>query len=250
VQAPPDAGVASSRDVRPARRDASGAKAHPARAPGATPPSAATPERSELPLTLVGTLVVAEPAASRATIRMNATGWSQVLRPGDQIVPGVALVGVEERRAYVRNGARLEILPLVSGAGAESAAPASRPTENREGPVDELYEHAPVRARTLDAGAVRRALEDRHALERQLERSELYLDDGYEDERSPRVAGVAPGGLYDRMGLRAGDVLLAVNGELVLNGGDALFKALQTGSRVTARVLRRGLPLTIQYEIR
>jgi type II secretory pathway component PulC len=51
------------------------------------------------------------------------------------------------------------------------------------------------------------------------------------------------------MGLHPGDVLVAVDGVVVLDDGAALFDALRDRATVTVQILRRGLPSTFEYHV-
>jgi len=102
---------------------------------------------------------------------------------------------------------------------------------------------------TLPAARVAAALADRPALARDLEPSPVDDSPGYEGRALVRVERVPPGGLYALMGLQPGDVLIHVDGTLVLDDGDALFDALGGKPTVTVQVLRRGLPETFEYRL-
>jgi len=102
---------------------------------------------------------------------------------------------------------------------------------------------------TLPAARVAAALADRPALARDLERSPVDDSPGYEGRALVRVERVPPGGLYALMGLQPGDVLIHVDGTLVLDDGEALFDALRDRTSVTVQVLRRGLPETFEYRL-
>jgi S1-C subfamily serine protease len=102
---------------------------------------------------------------------------------------------------------------------------------------------------TLSAVEVQRGLERRAQLARDLDRPPYDLGPGYERRRLVRVRRVRPDSLYDRMGLQSGDVIVAVNGAVVLDDGAALFDALRDRATVTVQVLRRGLPRTVEYRV-
>jgi S1-C subfamily serine protease len=127
-----------------------------------------------------------------------------------------------------------ELLPL-EGRAAEAAAQAPpRRAQPQGGPLLRLSREV-----------VDRALEDRPALERGFEPGRLDV----EGRRLLKLARVEPGSLYDSLGLRAGDVLMQVDGEFVHDADNPLFEALRTRSRVTLTLMRRGIPKTIEVEI-
>ncbi len=67
-----------------------------------------------------------------------------------------------------------------------------------------------------------------------------------------RVMGIVPGSLLEQLGLRSGDVVLAVNGEEIDSSNKALLlvDAMQTKARVTVLVERSGELLSLRYRIR
>lgn len=108
----------------------------------------------------------------------------------------------------------------------------------------------PASTITLDASRVRRALLRRRRLARDLDRPPGDPGPGWEGHTLVRVRRVRPRSLYEQMGLRPGDVVMTVDGVVVLDDGTALFDALGGRTRVTVQVLRRGLPTTFEYVVR
>lgn len=102
---------------------------------------------------------------------------------------------------------------------------------------------------TLRAADVQAALRQRGRLARDLEGAPGDLGPGYEGRRLVRVRDVRAGSLWDLMGLRAGDVVVMVNGAPMLDDGAALLDALRDRTQVTVQLLRRGLPVTYAYAI-
>jgi protein-disulfide isomerase len=102
---------------------------------------------------------------------------------------------------------------------------------------------------TLRAADVEAALRQRGRLARDLEGVSGDFGPGYEGRKLVRVRTVRPGSLWDQMGLRDGDVVVLVNGALMLDDGAALLDALRDRAQVTVQLLRRGLPVTYVYAI-
>jgi hypothetical protein len=89
------------------------------------------------------------------------------------------------------------------------------------------------------------ALADRPALERDLERGRLDL----QGERLLKLARVEEGGLYARLGLEPGDVLLQVDDVFVGDAHNPLWDALAERRRVKLTIVRRGLPHSFEVSI-
>jgi type II secretory pathway component PulC len=204
------------------------------------------PPLVDVQLTLIGTIVFSEPAASTAIIRVGASDSVEVFRTGDSIAPGIELAAIESRRVYVRRGEQTEMLPVVNRHDPEPHVL----NETAAAAQDVLFAGAPVTKVALDGEAVQRALADRKALADLLEVSDFHLGEGYDDQRFLRLSQVPPGSLYQQLGLRAGDVLVMVDQKLLLNGGDPLFDALKERRALSAQVLHQGMPLTFEFEVR
>ncbi|NOZ02944.1 MAG: PDZ domain-containing protein [Deltaproteobacteria bacterium] len=81
----------------------------------------------------------------------------------------------------------------------------------------------------------------------------LALPPGFNDDiRGFTMVIVKAGGLFDRMGLKRGDVLVSVNGMPLRDFADSrnAYKKLKKEERISLTVIRGGKPLTLIYEIR
>ena len=134
--------------------------------------------------------------------------------------------------------------PITSATSPPSPAPSTTP---RPASVDENSPANPSITVTLPAALVERALRDRVALERDLERPPIDLGPGYEGHRLVRMRRIEPHGLYDAMGLVAGDVLMRIDDQQIFDDGAAVFDALRDRRRVTLRILRRGIVQVFEY---
>jgi protein-disulfide isomerase len=103
----------------------------------------------------------------------------------------------------------------------------------------------PDNTQTLSRAEVTRLLADRATLEQRLGRGELDVD----GRRLLVVSGVVAGDLYERLGLRPGDVLMQVDGEWIDTQRNPLWNALRDRQRVSVTIIRRGLPQTFEYVI-
>jgi general secretion pathway protein C len=157
---------------------------------------------------------------------------------GEDLSPGVRLVGVQRDRVVIlRNGTRESVLmkdaedsPQMSAAAAPQA--------------------------TVESTGLERRLVDRRQLQQQLGRPE-FLNQAL---IVPNPAGgggflvreVQTGSLYEKLGLRPGDVIRTVNGQPLTNMDDVMKLYQQFGSvqRVLVDVQRQGRSETLYYDMR
>lgn len=66
-----------------------------------------------------------------------------------------------------------------------------------------------------------------------------------------KLIGVRPGSIYRALGIRSGDVLETINGQLIDSPSRALelYEHLKTADKVVVQIDRRGTPLTMTYLI-
>lgn len=154
---------------------------------------------------------------------------------GEELTPGVRLDAVErDRIVIVRNGAR-EAVPLKDSDKASLIAPILTSPIVQPGP----------------SGG---QLVDRRQLQQQLGRPEFLSqalivpnpDGGF------LVRQIQPGSLYEKLGLRPGDVIRNVNGQALTSMEDVMRLYQQFGSaqRVLVEVQRQGRNETLYYDMR
>jgi general secretion pathway protein C len=154
---------------------------------------------------------------------------------GEEVSPGVRLDTVErDRIVIVRNGAREAVfMKDAEGAAAGVAAPPP-----------------PI----VQSVGTDRQLVDRRQLQQQLGRPEFLNqalivpnpDGGF------LVRQVQAGSLYEKLGLRPGDVIRNVNGQPLTNMDDVmrLYQQFGTAQRVLVDVQRQGKNETLYYDMR
>jgi general secretion pathway protein C len=154
---------------------------------------------------------------------------------GEELTPGVRLDAVErDRIVIVRNGAR-EAVPLKDSDKASLIPPLLAPPIVQPGP----------------SGG---QLVDRRQLQQQLGRPE-FLSQAL---IVPNAGGgflvrqIQPGSLYEKLGLRPGDVIRNVNGQALTSMEDVMRLYQQFGSaqRVLVEVQRQGRNETLYYDMR
>lgn len=154
---------------------------------------------------------------------------------GEQIVPGVTLDSVHPDRVVISRGGIRESLPFKDLSGGVTAKP------------------APVGASALKSGPGGAVL-DRKTVKGLLQRPD-FLSQALIIPNAGggfRVGQVQPGSLYERLGLRVGDVIRSVNGQPINNMDEVMRLYQQFGSvrEVNVEVLRAGVPQTLHVSLR
>jgi len=191
--------------------------------------------RSTLNLSLTGVAVLQSGGCALIVVQGQP---ESAYCAGEDLSPGVRLVGVQRDRVVIlRNGVREAVLM--------KDAEESPPT---------LAAAAPQA--TVESTGLGRRLVDRRQLQQQLGRPE-FLNQAL---IVPNPAGgggflvreVQSGSLYEKLGLRPGDVIRTVNGQPLTNMDDVMKLYQQFGSvqRVLVDVQRQGRSETLYYDMR
>jgi general secretion pathway protein C len=208
------------------------ANAHPfGRAPSRNPAAEARVAVSNLAMTLTG---VAMRALGGCALVIVQGQPESAFCAGDEISPGVRLDSVQrDRIVIVRGGAREAVLMKDAEGTPGAAAAAPQPIVQSAGD---------------------RQIVDRRQLQQQLGRPE-FLGQAV-IVPSPGggflVREMQPGSLYEKLGLRPGDVIRTVNGQPVSSMDDVMRLYQQFGSaeRVLVDVQRGGRSETLYYDMR
>ncbi|HHK60321.1 MAG TPA: hypothetical protein ENJ73_01170 [Desulfobacterales bacterium] len=201
------------------------------------------PERRDIGLRLLGTVLGADPASSRAIILEERTRRQGLYQIGDRIA-GAVVVNILARKVVLRLGERLVELQVDN-------APAPSPVAPPPGPATSA-------AAGLSAGTEVISV-SRHRVSNAIKMAGRILGSlkvtPYEENGVPqglRISGLKVGSFLHQMGLRNRDVILEVNGE-PLTGMEAaaqLFAKYRDSDEATVTVLRRGERKQIHYRIR
>jgi general secretion pathway protein C len=202
------------------------------RAPSGNPAAEASVAPSNLNMTLTG--VVARASGGCALVIVQGQPESAFCS-GEELSPGVRLDSVQrDRIVIVRNGAREAVFMKDVDASTASAAPPQTPIVQSVG--------------------TDRQLVDRRQLQQQLGRPEFLNqalivpnpDGGF------LVRQVQAGSLYEKLGLRPGDVIRNVNGQPLTSMDDVmrLYQQFGTAQRVLVDVQRQGRSETLYYDMR
>lgn len=206
------------------------------------------PVPSQLPLTLIGTLVHSNPAKSIAAIEVRGKNQVTSYSPGKDI-PGMAsIIRVERQKVVFRNlnSNRLEFIEMKKE-GSKVAFGAGAPTMPGIGKevqkVDDnnfVIKRADLLKYTNDLSSIlmqARAVPNR--------------EPGTGNINGFRLLDMQPGSIYEQLGLQRMDVIKSVDGTPVDSPAKAmeLYNTLKNSPKVTLQIERNGKNETKTYNI-
>ncbi len=204
-------------------------------------------QETKLDLKLWGTLILNDGRGSRAVIEDKQAGGQNLYRVGDKVKEALVKMILRERVVLDVGGKdeilQIEDLAAVSGAvrtppGA-TAAPAGPPPAEPE-PV--------ARDVNLSRQTIEEAMGNVAELMKQV-RIRPFFEGGKPAGLS--LAGVTAGSIFEKMGIRNGDVLQAVDGQPIQTVDDVvnLYQSLSNAENIAIQVRRGGRIEDIQYKI-
>ncbi len=208
---------------------------------------------TKLPLRLSATMEAESPSASLATIYDVERGVVGVYGVGDEIRAGVVVTAVEGGRVHIRRDVGLELIEL--GVAPEPAA--AKPTEQAAAkPADKPKDGGDPSLDAIQCASDRECVVERAFVEEILANPAKFAAQAPRLMPAPeggfKVAGVRKNSLASKLGLKNGDVLLAVNGEALGGLDDAigLVTKLRRASNLSVTIERKGASLEKHVEIR
>ncbi len=221
------------------------------------------PQRTELPVELMGTIVVqGDPAVRFATLLINGAASMTVAR-GSIILGGAEVVAVRPRVIFLRQGDTLSYAELWDGTVRPRAiAKASpRPLTQSKAPTRTAAwsrprpDAAPI---GIKSDGKNSWMIDKQFLEETInnpsqEMMRARVVPRYVKGRmnGVKLHGVGARSLYRRIGLRSGDVITSVNGQAIdrPNALMALYNELASARSFRLDVMRRGQPVQLTYQV-
>lgn len=204
---------------------------------------------SQLPLSLEGTIVHANPSKSVATVVVKNSNESKSLSVGDEIENMIERVTKIERRKVTfinKNSRRLEYIEIppdaklnlsfkgpAVGTGSEEVA--------KRGEFDFVLKRADVTKYLSDLSSVL----GQARMQPNIRPGSGGAVDGY------RFTGIQPGSIYEKLGFKVQDVIKSVNGEPVNSPTKAmeLYNSLKGQANLQLEVERNGRTEKFSYSI-
>jgi protein-disulfide isomerase/type II secretory pathway component PulC len=199
-----------------------------------TPRPSGPAERSTAPF-LVRALLPSDYAGQGAALLAPALAPDDVelIREGTVVGQSIIVARVTADGVVLLEGGKWKWLALTDTADRQSDLAPTTNDGGDEPPIVTPHRAVPV---TLDRDEVLVRLADRTALQRALTTVPMRAG----DYRQLRVTEVAPGSVYELLGIEPGDVLLGVNEKPIHEADNPLWEALETEDEVRLRVMRRG----------
>ncbi|MCK9274977.1 MAG: type II secretion system protein GspC [Syntrophales bacterium] len=190
-------------------------------------------EPTKLKLALLGT-VSGSDKFDYAVIEEQGKRNQGLFRVGD-IVSDATIKKIMRTRVILRVGDKDEILAMEDQKKERPKTAGGRPAESEV-----------PRKISVDKDVIDEALKDVTKIMSQV-RVRPYFSGGKPD--GFMVSRIAPGSLFQKMGLQNGDVIQGINGDPLGSPKEVIdmYGKLETGSEITLNIKRRGRQETLQY---
>ncbi len=188
---------------------------------------------------LQGTVVAGKDSVAMIVPRPGAKPG--VFHVDECILPGVKLKRVESKRVFIEAGHKTEVLMLAGVKAGSVPAPFMPSVVSGASKA--------VRDRNISRIALDRELND---FPRLLSQARVVPEIQGGKNIGFRLGEIVSGSLYDRIGLKNGDIVQTVNGVRIQNPSQAMamYQQLKDASSVAVELLRNGQPQTLNYNIR
>ena len=195
---------------------------------------------SRLKIKLLGTVVAG--ARSAAIVIMPGSGKQQLFFLHDTLQPQVTLETVEARAITINHQGTMERIELESSDAAGGSYVASETITAPPAPM------APRIQQRMQRSYLNQQIQNLPQLLNQA-RAVPHFNQGKLD--GFMITTIAPGSLYQKVGLQNGDILRKVNGQSILNAEQAMrmYQSLQQASNIDLEIQRGGSIVPIHYTI-
>ena len=189
----------------------------------------------------MGTLVLSDSRRSVATLEDRSINMVYALQEDDQLVNKLKVLQVEAKRMTFLNLAtgRKEFVEITEDANSPSI---------KMGAPSGGIEKVAQNQFNVSRSEVDRALADFNNIltqARAIPYSESGVPSGYV------LSQIVPGSIYDRLGLKDGDIISGLNGQPINDPGKAfeMLSELKTANHLELQVKKNGKQSTYTYEI-
>jgi general secretion pathway protein C len=197
-----------------------------------------TPKVSTVALTLIGVYVSDDPIDSYAIIENNKDKEQEVFERGQTIFDAAKLLKIFPDKVEIDRNGTIEVLALEEGGSGGSGTGSS---SSSDGASEELIK--------VDETELTQQLENLPLLLTQA-RAVPYFKDG--KAVGLRLFAIKRDSLYEKVGLKNGDILVDINGESLADITQAakIFEKLKTDRELSLKLERSRQNKVLKYEIR
>ncbi|HEX7127191.1 MAG TPA: type II secretion system protein GspC [Thermodesulfobacteriota bacterium] len=208
--------------------------------------AAAAPTLPPLNARLIGTVLADD--GGFAIIEDTTNRRQELYRLNEVVLRDARLVAIERDRVRLRRGGKTEVLELafVERAPGPVLPPvASAPAPGAGSGIAQAGKNRYV----IDQREIDNALENMNQLLTQARMVPFFTAGKAEGFR---IFAIRPNSLFEKIGLRDGDVLQRINGNDLTDPGRAfeLFEQLRDEKEISVDLMRNGSRQTLSYEIR
>lgn len=197
-----------------------------------------------LPGTLVGTIASTDPRASFALIQ-EGDNKIHMYEVGRELQGGARILAVVRHKVFVVNGGRVEC--YLHGEAKAAAKPKTDATADAGQGGDGIRKVSESEF-IVSNTELQKALENMSQLSTQARMVPSFKDG---QPNGFRIYSIQPGSLYQKIGIKNGDVIQRING-MDLNTpekGLEILTKLRTEKRITVDMLRNNAKSTLDYTI-
>ncbi len=203
-------------------------------------------QKTNLPLTLIGTVVLRDERKSIATIEDKSQNMVFPVRIGDTLNDRIEITKIMHLKVEFINKSnnRLEFVEIVEDMPTLRVE-ATHAAGKAEGGITKMDEtHIQLDQKIIKDGMAN--LNEVLQQARAIPNFENGMPDGY------KILQIVPGSIFDKLGIKNGDVVVALNGEPVNDPGKALglLNDLPNANHVDIGVKRGGRKMNMSYDIK
>lgn len=207
--------------------------------------------KTSLPLTLIGTVVLKNELKSIAAIEDKSQNMVFPVRIDDTISDKIQITKIEHLKVYFINKStgHLEYVEIIEDQPTLETRALKPTASGPKKPANEGITQTDDTHYEIERNAVDKTVSNLNEVLQQaraIPNFENGMPDGY------KMLQIVPGSIYDKLGVKNGDVITGLNGDPINDPGKAfqLFNELRTASHLEITVKRSGRKMTMNYDIR
>lgn len=204
--------------------------------------------KSMLPLNLIGTVVLKDELKSMATIEDKSANMIYPVRIDDTVANKIQIKKIERLKVYFINQAngQLEYIEIIDELPLLKTRPLSAPTTKGSGDSVQQKSESHFEVNRSEVDKAVSNLQEVLQQARAIPNFENGVQDGY------KIVQIEPGSIYEKLGIKNGDVLAGLNGEPINDPGKALqlFNELKTSNHLEIKIKRDGRTMVVNYDIK